>query len=329
MSNFSKFVGVVGVATLLTACGGGGGSLDVPDNVPKNAIKPDQLSASYIPLTDDSKKSAIEKEYDRTISHAIGEALGEAPIGRTAKAVELFEDGQNYFSLFRNIFCTTVVEQGTKKTLTLKSGNDSCSTTGALVVKFKGGSVELTENTTSTVIEFKNAHYTPWVDLDGDYFVNGKIEKITSENPKSVTYKVVSPLSFHIVEKDNPSNSLEYFNLSKYTHNVTEGDVKTMSSEGIIVGQAPNSKYVYEFTLSTPEKFNFAKRLLGLTYFHFPQAGGYISLKDVYSQETRVKQTIDGSELFDLDRYSAEISFKGLRENKSTLNWSQIVKSPK
>lgn len=322
MSKLAKLAGVASIAALLSACGGGSDSkLDTPND---NYIKPGDVSSTFIPFKDkdfltklketlgfSESLNVMDDRFNQALGHMIGETLGDGPITRTGRVIELTDQGTSAFTIFRNLICTELTKSGTTQTIKLKSGNDSCATSfGKEVVTFKGGSISLTETLSSTTVEFNNALYTPWTDTSKLYLVTGKIVKDTVGSNGAI-YSVKDPLKFQIVDKNNPSTTLEYMGLQDYEYRFFDEQLQSVSSKGTIVGQPKDANFSYAFNFSVTHPFEKESWRI------YPKAGGKLEIIDEYNQKIVVEQTKD---------YSSSASVRFNSGVPTNVSWSDIVK---
>ncbi|QIO05157.1 hypothetical protein [Acinetobacter shaoyimingii] len=323
----------------LVACGGGsdGGSDntdDLPENLPE-AISP-ELSEDFIPFENTDLLTSLKDlfngtvsgstNYNRALGHMIGEVFADYPIARTGRLVQLYNMGDKIFT-WKNITCSSLTESTDSQTLTV---NKNCV---MLDKTFKSGS-QITKTVTgdTTTITFTGVRYGSNVDfsLKDEYLVSGSIQKIVQQigSIKIEQYKIGNLTYQRVVENGNggegetfSTNSKEYLQAKNYDYQLkTEDNVRTLTTNGTIIGQPLNATFRYKFTYQTDVLNPFKMNKLGLIYHHLPNAGGVLNIEDQYNVDNTiiVKQLTDQS-------LNASIEFKG--EKVGDLLWSTIIGS--
>lgn len=321
MSKFTKLAGIVSLAAMLTACGGGSGD-GTPSNVPSEDILPPDLSSEFIPFEEqsiiDKIKSLItgapsspqrEIDYNVSLGHMIGEVFGDNLILRNSRVEQLKTMAENAIT-FRNLLCTDLTTRNTEKVLTLKSGKESCINAANTL---KSGSViSIDENGDTKTITFKDVLFGSNVDfnLKDQYLINGTIKYISNAAKDSY---VIDKLTYQRIGEGNTSK--EYLDIKEYTYLLEKGVAeKILTAKGKISGQPYLADFNYAFDYQTTTPFKMAKGLL--SFNHFPQAGGTLRLIDRYFQVIEVKQTKDNSS-------KATVAFN--YNDVGELNWSEIT----
>ena len=320
MSKFTKLAGIVSLAAMLTACGGGSGD-DTPSNVPKEDIIPSDLSSEFIPFEDQSIIDKIKAlitgspsspqrdiDYNVALGHMIGEVFGDNLILRDSR-IEKLKTMAEHAITFRNHICTDLATRNTEKVLTLKSGKDSC-VNAANTLK-SGSVISIDENGDTKTITFKDVLFGSNVDfkLKDQYLVNGTIKYISNAAKDSY---VIDKLSY---QRLKGGTSQEYLDISDYTYLLEKGVAEQiLTAKGKISGQPSLANFNYKFDYETTSPFKMAKGLL--TFNHFPQAGGNLRLIDRYFQVIEVKQTKDKNT-------KATVAFNG--SDVGELAWSEIT----
>lgn len=302
-----KVSGVALLSTLLVACGGGGSgsssksspTSDLPENLPE-AISP-ELPDDFVPFTDpnilekikealtgQAGSSELANAYNEALAHMVGEIFADYPLGRTARAVQIYNLGVNSIKI-GNLTCAEVTTSGNTKTLTLKSNKETCIVLDKTFVA--GSKITQTTNGDTTTVSFENVRYGHNLDfsLKDQYLISGSIQFTSSKsdfdkerkyNISNLSFQRVKTASNKLIEGDvYNAESREYLQLKDYSFSLVDDfgsdshGIRTLNSKGTVIGQPLDATFRYTFSFDTGSTPFIMKETVANNYHHLPEQG--------------------------------------------------------
>lgn len=347
-----KVSGVALLSTLLIACGGGGSSssktpaANLPENLPE-AISP-EIPDDFVPfteydlldkikdkLTGQEGTSELAHNYNEALAHMVGEIFADYPLGRTGRAVQIYNLGVNSIKI-GNLTCAEVTTNGNTKTLTLKPNKATCI---VLDKTFLAGSkiTQINDGNTTTV-SFDNVRYGHNLDfsLKDQYLISGSIQYTSSKSDAGQERNYdISNLSFQRVKTDSNklpegdvynAESREYLQLKDYSFSLVDDfgsdshGIRTLNSKGTVIGQPLDATFRYTFSFDTGSTPFIMKETVANNYHHLPEQGS-VSIthqKGLFNSQLITKISQDSPQSLKAGVYLAN-------EKVDDILWSNII----